>query len=88
MVQIEAISNALGGADGELLGGLFTLLLSLSFRRMNLASPGLARFGCVLGCVGILSIVPALNMLVLLFGVLQMVWFVWVGKGLLEEKEC
>ena len=57
---IEAITNGLGNANGEILGVL-------------------------VGAVGVLTIIPSLNALVGVFGLSQIIWFVWLGIVLLRS---
>ena len=84
---VESVANGLGNANGEILGGLFTLLVSLTVLRAG----GLPRVLCILGLavgtVGIISIIPVLtDLLVGVFGLSQMVWFVWLGITLLRSN--
>lgn len=76
---IEAVASGLGNGNGEILGGLWMLLVSLAALR----SGGLPRFlnilGLLAGAVGILSMMPGLTGLTGVFGLSQMVWFVWLG---------
>jgi hypothetical protein len=43
-------------------------------------------FGVVIGAVGILSDVPGLDVLTAVFGVSQIVWFVWLGIVMLRSR--
>ncbi|MEZ4621565.1 MAG: hypothetical protein R2867_39525 [Caldilineaceae bacterium] len=83
-LAIEAVANGLGGANGEILGGVLTLLVSWAAWQVNGLPKGLNVLGIVVGVVGIVSTVPALNGLVGLFGLSQLLWFVWVGIVLLR----
>ena len=83
---IEAITNGLGNANGEILGGLWTLLVSLAALRTGRLPRGLNILGVLVGGVGILTIIPALNAMVAVFGLGQIVWFVWLGIVLLRSK--
>jgi threonine/homoserine/homoserine lactone efflux protein len=40
----------------------------------------------VIGVVGLVSIVPPLHEAAYAFGLLQIVWFIWVGISLLRTK--
>ncbi len=83
---IEAITNGLGNANGEILGGSLTLLVSLSALRTGGLPKGLNILGVLVGAVGIITIIPALNALVAVFGLGQIIWFVWLGIVLLRSK--
>jgi hypothetical protein len=83
---IEAITNGLGNANGEILGGPLTLLVSLAALRMGGLAKGLNILGVLIGAVGIITIIPALNALTGVFGLGQIVWFVWLGIVLLRNS--
>jgi hypothetical protein len=83
---IESVANGLGNANGEILGGLWTLLVSLAALRASGFSNGLNILGLLVGAVGIITIIPALNALTGVFGLGQIVWFVWLGIVLLRSN--
>jgi hypothetical protein len=83
---IETVANGLGNANGEILGGPWTLLVSLAALRMGKFSKGLNILGVLVGVVGILTIIPTLNALTGVFGLGQIVWFVWLGIVLLRNS--
>jgi hypothetical protein len=83
---IEAITNGLGNANGEILGGPLTLLVSLAALRTGGLPKGLNILGVLVGAVGIITIIPALNALVAVFGLGQIIWFVWLGIVLLRSN--
>jgi len=82
---IEAVTSGLGNANGEILGGPWTLLVSLAALRMGGFPKGLNIFGVLVGAVGIITIIPALNTLTGVFGLGQIIWFVWLGIVLLRS---
>jgi len=81
---IEAVTNGLGNGNGEILGGLWTVLVSLTALRAGGLSKGLNILGLLVGAVGIVSIIPGLTGLTGVFGLSQMIWFVWLGIVLLR----
>ena len=83
---IEAVTNGLGNGNGEILGGLWTLLVSLSALRADGLTKGLNILGLLVGAVGIITIIPALNSLTGVFGLGQIIWFVWLGIVLLRSN--
>ena len=84
---IETIANGLGNANGEILGGLWALLVSLAALRAGGLPKGLNILGLLVGAVGIISIIPALtNQSVGIFGLSQIIWFVWLGIVLLRRS--
>ena len=64
---------------GELLGGLWVLLVSAAALRAGELPKALGWLGVAIGAAGVLSVVPALRDLAYGFGLLQIVWFVWLG---------
>ena len=83
---IEAITNGLGNANGEILGGPLTLLVSLAALRTGRLPKGLNMLGVLVGVVGIITIIPALNTLVAVFGLGQIIWFFWLGSVMLRSN--
>jgi len=83
---IESVANGLGNGNGEILGGLWALLVSLAALRASGLPKGLNILGLVIGAVGIISLIPALNALAGIFGLGQIIWFVWLGIVLLQSN--
>jgi|GEM_PF-153953 len=80
---IEPVAQGLGGSGGEVLGGLWVLLVSLAALRTQGLPKVLNWLGVVIGALGVLSVVPALKDVGIVFGLLQIVWFVRLGIVLL-----
>lgn len=85
-LAIESVANGLGGANGEILGGLLTLLVSWAALQVSGLPKGLNCLGILVGVVGIISTVPGLSDLAGLFGMSQILWFVWLGIALLRRS--
>jgi hypothetical protein len=83
---IESVAFGLGNGNGEILGGLWTLLVSLAALRAGGLPKGLNILGLLVGVVGIITIIPALNALTGVFGLGQIIWFVWLGIVLLRSN--
>ena len=84
---IEPTINGLGNANGEILGGLMTLLISLAALRAHDLPKALNFLGLVVGAMGIISLVPTLTgTLGPVFGLGQIVWFIWMGIVLLRSN--
>lgn len=81
---IEPVAQGLGGSGGELLGGLWALLVSLAALRTGRLPKVLNRLGVAIGAAGVLSVLPVLKDLAYVFGLLQIVWFVWLGVVMLS----
>lgn len=84
--SIESVSNGLGNANGEILGGMWTLLVSLAAWRSSGLPKGVSVLGLFVGAIGIITILPALNDFTGLFGVGQIIWFIWLGIILLRNN--
>jgi Domain of unknown function (DUF4386) len=82
--QIEAVANGLGNANGEILGGLLTLLTSWAGLRAGSLPRVLNYLGVVVGLIGIASTVPGLNDLAGIFGIGQILWFVGLALVMLR----
>lgn len=83
---IEAVAGGLGNANGEILGGFWTLLISLASLRTGWLPKGMSILGLFVGAVGIVTIIPPLNALTGIFGLGQIVWFIWLGIVLLRNN--
>jgi hypothetical protein len=82
----ESVASGLGNGNGEILGGLWTLLVSVAALRAGGLPKGLNILGLLVGAVGIISILPWLTDLVGVFGLGQLTWFVWLGIVLLRNN--
>ena len=81
---IEPVAQGLGGSGGELLGGLWVLLVSVAALRTRRLPQVLSWLGVAIGAAGLLSVAPVLKDLAYGFGMLQIVWFVGLGIVLLR----
>ena len=82
---IEPVAQGLGGSGGELLGGLWVLLVSVAALRTRRLPKMLNWLGVAIGAAGVLSVVPALNDVAYGFGLLVIVWFAWLGVAMLRS---
>jgi hypothetical protein len=84
---IESVANGMGNANGEILGGILALLVSLAALRTGGLPKGLNILGLLVGAVGIISIVPWLTDLMIgVFGLSLVIWLVWLGIVLLRSN--
>ncbi len=81
---LSAVQDGLGGGV-ELVGGLWVTLLSIAALRQQTFSPFLNYLGLLIGAAGLLTILPPLKELGTLFGLGQIVWFIWLGQQLLTS---
>ncbi len=81
---IGAIQNGLGGGV-ELVGGVWVLLISTASLRSSAFPKALSYLGIVVGLVGVLTVVPMLKDLGMVFGITQILWFAWIGIAMLRR---
>jgi hypothetical protein len=82
---IETVANGLGNANGEILGGIWVLLVSIAALQAGGLPKGLNLLGLLVGAVGIISLIPMLtDTLVGVFGLTQVLWFIGLAIVLLR----
>ena len=84
-LAVESVTSGMSGGNGELLGGLWTLLVSWAAWRSRRLPRALNVVGALAGAAGVVSTVPGLSELVAAFGVTQLAWFVGLGVVLLRS---
>ncbi|MCP4323104.1 MAG: DUF4386 family protein [Alteromonadales bacterium] len=84
-LAIYSVVEGLGGGN-EVVGGLWVLLLSFASLKGNEFPKTLNYIGLFVGGVGILTIYPA-EVLTEIFGISQIVWFAWLGVGMLTSRK-
>jgi hypothetical protein len=76
---IGPIADALGGTGGDVLGGVWFLLVSWVGLRSGVFQRALNWLGLAVGAAALLSALPGLGSLEVVTGLLQIVWFLWFG---------
>ncbi len=84
-LAIVTVQEALGGGN-EIVGGLWVLLLSWAALSAGKLPKVLNYIGVLVGLAGILTVVPAFDVLMDVFGLGQIVWFAWLGIVMLREN--
>ncbi|MFC1996528.1 DUF4386 family protein [Chloroflexota bacterium] len=84
-VAIDSVRDGLGGGN-EIVGGVWILLVSWAALQAGEFSKALNFLGVVIGVAGIFSAVPALGELASVFGLAQIVWFIWLGVLMLRRN--
>ena len=84
-LAISTMQESLGGGN-EIVGGLWVLLLSSAALRAGKLSKVLNSLGVLVGLAGILTVVPAFDLLMDVFGLGQIVWFAWLGILMVRDN--
>lgn len=82
---IASVCDGIGGGN-EIVGGLWMLLISWVALKAGGFPKALNVLGIVVGVAGILSALPGLGDVGLIFGLVQIVWFIWLGIVLLRSN--
>lgn len=85
--SISTIQEGLGGGV-EVVGGIWLLLLSVAAFRDAGLPKALNYLGILVGAAGTLTIIPPISEVgAAIFGLGQIIWFLWVGIALLRVPE-
>lgn len=82
---IDVVHRGLGGGV-EVVGGIWVLLISWAGLKVQILSKPVNILGVIVGCAGIITIIPPLAQAGAVFGLLQIVWFIWIGLILLQSR--
>lgn len=82
---IEPVAEGLGGGGGEILGGVWLLLIGTAALRAEELPKALNYLGLGLGVAGVLTLIPPLEAVVFVFGSGLIVWFAGVGAVMLRD---
>ena len=85
---IYPVTLGLGGAGGEVLGGTWLLLVNLVALRGHALPTWLSWSGLIAGAAGIISAVPGLAAVAVVFGLLIIIWLIGLGVTLLRERSA
>lgn len=80
---VALVTQSIGGGN-ELVGGLWALLVSIAALRNQCFAKPLNYLGCLVGLSGIATVYPA-ETLTMVFGLSQVVWFVWLGFAMFQS---
>ncbi len=82
---VSSVCDGIGGGN-ELLGGLWVLLISWVALQAGKLSKALNYLGIVIAVAGIISALPGLGEVGMIFGGIQIVWFIWLGIVMLRDS--
>ena len=83
-IIISVITESIGGGN-ELVGGLWVLLISVAAIQADWLPRKLNYLGLLVGIAGIATVYPD-ELFTEIFGVSQIVWFIWLGVCLLTQE--
>ena len=84
-LSVITTTQGLGGSN-EIVGGLWVLLVSVELWRNRFYSTILSIIGVTAGVAGVVSAVPTLSDLGALFGLLLIVWFIYLSFFMMRES--
>ena len=84
-LAIDSVALGLGG-EFEFLGGLWVLLISWVALRAGEFPRALNYLGVVIAVAALVTVVPALVEVALIFGLGQIVWFIWLGTDMFRSS--
>ena len=82
---IETVADGLGGTGGDVLVGLWLLLVNWVALRSGALPRLLTWLGLGVGAAALASMVPGLGFLEIVVGLLQIVWLLWFGIVTLQR---
>ncbi len=85
--SISTVTDGLGGGN-ELVGGMWILLVSLAAWSTNRLPKGLNVLGIISASAGLITLVPGLSDVGMIFGLGSIAWFTWTGIVLLRRPEA
>jgi len=83
-LSISTVADGLGGGN-ELVGGMWILLVSLAAWGNSRLPAGLNLLGIVSAVSALITLVPGLSDVGMVFGLGSIVWFAWTGIELLRN---
>lgn len=84
--SIDTVTDGLGGGN-ELVGGVWILLVSLAAWGSGRLPRGLNVLGIVSAAAGLITLVPGLSDVGMVFGLGSIAWFAWCGIALLRTPD-
>lgn len=83
---LDAVADGLGGGN-EVVGGMWVLLVSVAAMRTGALPRTLNVVGILSAVAGLVTVVPGLEDIGMVFGLGLIVWFAWVAAVLLGHRD-
>lgn len=83
---LDAVTNGLGGGN-EIAGGIWVLLVSIAALRTGALPRALNYLGILSAAAGLVTILPGLTDVGMVFGLGLIVWFAWLGVVLVRSND-
>lgn len=83
---LDAVTDRLGGGN-EIAGGIWVLLVSIAALRTGALPRALNYLGILSATAGLVTIVPGLTDVGMIFGLGLIVWLAWLGSVLLGSQD-
>ncbi len=84
--SVDTVTDGLGGGN-ELVGGIWILLVSIAAWGSRRLPTGLNAVGIASGAAGLVTLIPGLSDVGMVFGLGSIVWFAWAGIVLLRATD-
>lgn len=84
--SLDAVTNGLGGGN-EIAGGIWVLLVSVAALRSGALPRALNYLGILSATAGLVTVVPGLEDIGMVFGLGLIVWFAWLGVVLIKSRD-
>ncbi len=87
--SVETVALGMSFSEGEILGGLWSLIISAAAFKSREFNRGTCIVGIIAGIAGILSVIPAVNVLggTAIFGITQIIWYALMGVSLIKGRK-
>ncbi|WP_337661216.1 hypothetical protein [Erythrobacter sp. Alg231-14] len=85
-IAISVVQDALGGGI-ELVGGVWMLIISWVALTSTTSNKAVHCLGLLIGSLGVVTIVPGLGEAAALFGLFQIIWFVWIAFDMFKLRQ-
>jgi hypothetical protein len=86
-IPFQTVASALSGGAGEVLGGVWLLLIGWAALRARGLPKAVSFVAIALGVVGALTVIPPLEPAAVVYGLGLIVWWMWLGVVMLRASD-